>query len=100
MLPKLCKMGDYEPAVKAARSSDYCRGHYNSEVLAGVELLRFEVTADKGRVTDARTQVSHGKGHIVEIDPMETNVAALVAAGLGKVVQAKPQARAAKPAEG
>lgn len=91
MGPKFCKMGDYQPAIKAARSSDYCREHYNSEVLAGVELVRFEVTAEsnKARVTDARTQVSHGRGNVVELDPQETNIAALVAAGLGKVVQTK-----------
>ena len=91
MKPKLCRMDDYQPAVKAARSSDYCREHYNSHVLAGVELVKFEVTADKGRVTDARTQVWHGKGHVVEVDPAETNIAALVASGVGKVVQAKPK---------
>lgn len=101
MLPKLCKMGDYEPAIKAARSSDHCRSHYNSEVLAGVELIQFEVTADRGRVTDARTQVSHGKGSVVEIDPEETNIAALVAAGLGRVIlPAKPATKAAKPSSG
>lgn len=94
MLPKFCSKGDYQPAIKAARSNELCRDHYNSEILAGVELVRFEVTAEspKARVTDARTQVSHGRGHVVELDPEETNIAALVAAGLGRVVPAKPAA--------
>lgn len=96
MVPKFCKMGDYQPAIKAVRSDEHCREHYNSEVLAGVELLRFEVTAETGRVTDARTQVSHGKGSTVDLDPAETNVAALVAAGLGRVVPAEQKPAAAK----
>ncbi|MEO3923010.1 hypothetical protein ABGB07_03890 [Micromonosporaceae bacterium B7E4] len=89
--------GCYEVAVAAARSRKHCRPHYDSEVLAGVELVKFEVTAEspKARVTDARTQVSHGRGSVVELDPAETNIAALVAAGLGKVVPSKP---ASKPA--
>lgn len=87
MPAKFCVMPEcYEVAVGAARSRDHCRDHYNSEVLAGVDLIRFEVTAPAGRVTDARTQTSHGRGAVVELDPAETNIPALVAAGLGKVV--------------
>jgi hypothetical protein len=87
MPAKFCTMdGCHDVAVGAARSRDHCRAHYFSEVLAGVDLVRFEVTAPAGRVTDARTQVSAGKGSVVELDPAETNIAALVAAGLGKVV--------------
>lgn len=94
---KFCKLGDYQVAIKGARSDEYCRDHYNSEILARVDLVKFEVTAEspKARVTDARTQVSHGRGSVVELDPAETNIAALVAAGLGKVVPSKP---ASKPA--
>lgn len=84
MAAQFCAIdGCYEVTIGGARSREHCRGHYNGEVLAKVELVRFEVTA--GRVTDARTQVSHGPGTVVELDPAETNVAALVAAGLGKV---------------
>lgn len=95
---KFCKLDDYEVAIKGARSGEYCRSHYNSEILAGVDLVKFEVTAASpmARVTDARTQVSHGRGNVVELDPAETNIAALVAAGLGKVV--KPEPKPAKPA--
>lgn len=92
MPAKFCTMPEcHDVAVGAARSRDHCRTHYLSEVLAGVDLVRFEVTAAAGRVTDARTQVSAGKGAVVELDPAETNVAALVAAGLGKVVVAHPK---------
>lgn len=91
MAAEFCVMdGCYEVAIGAARSRKHCRGHYNSEVLADADLIRFEVTADAGRVTDARTQVSHGKGAIVELDPQETRVAVLVAAGLGRVVTDHP----------
>lgn len=101
MAAKFCvKDGCYEVAVAAARSREHCRTHYNTEVLAGVDLVRFEVTAEssKARVTDARTQVSHGRGSVVELDPAETNIAALVAAGLGKVVPSKPASKPVKSA--
>lgn len=89
MPAKFCvKSGCHEVAIGAARSRDHCRGHYNADVLAGVELTKVEVLA--GRVTDARTQVSQGKGQVVEVDPAETNVAGLVAAGVAKVVAGKP----------
>lgn len=93
MPAKFCRVdGCYNVAIGAARSRVHCRPHYNSDVLKGVELVKFEVTA--GAVTDARTQVSHGKGNVVELDPAETNIAALVAGGLGKVVAAKAPAKA------
>lgn len=93
---KFCVNGDYRPAVAAARSRDHCRECYNTEVLgAATDLLQFEVTADNARVTDVRTQVSHGKGSVVTLDPTETNVAALVAAGIGKV--RLPDTKPAKP---
>lgn len=85
--------GCYEAAVGAARSRQHCRGHYLSEVLAGVELVRCEVVGtergrrgEQCRVTDARTAQSVGRGGVVELDPEETNIAALVAAGAVKVL--------------
>lgn len=92
MPAKFCVNGDNNVAVAGPRSREHCRDCYNSNVLKGVELIKFEVTA--GAVTDARTQVSHGKGNVVELDPAETNIAALVAGGLGKVVAAKAPAKA------
>lgn len=92
MAAKFCVKGDYQVAVKAARSSDFCREHYRTEVLAGVDLLRCEVVG-VAPVTDARTQASIPPGQVVELDPEETNVAALVAAGAVKVVPAAPKAQ-------
>ncbi|HET8684778.1 MAG TPA: hypothetical protein VFM54_23335 [Micromonosporaceae bacterium] len=80
-------------AVGARRSRVHCRPHYNSEILSTVELVAFEVTAGrtaKGRragVVDARTQRTVYAGGVAMLDPDETNVAALVAAGLGKVAE-------------
>lgn len=96
MAAKFCVKGDNQVAIKAARSSDHCRDHYRTEVLAGVELLRCEVTG-VAPVTDARTQVSVPAGQAVELDPMETDIAALVAAGAVKVL---PAAKAEPKAKG
>lgn len=95
MAAKFCVKGDFQVAVKAPRSSDHCRDHYRGEVLAAVELLRCEVTG-VAPVTDARTQASIPPGQVVELDPEETNVAALVAAGAVKVApapKAEPKAK-------
>lgn len=88
-----CETDCYEPAIGAARSRDHCRGHYNTLILAAADdLIAFEVTATNGiKVTDCRTQVGIGPRGVATLDPRETNVAALVAAGIGKVVPpAKP----------
>lgn len=80
--------------------SDFCRTHYLSDVLT--ETVRCEVVGP-APVTDCRTQQGVGKGGVVELDPLETNVAQLVYAGHVKVlpVEAKTAAKSAeaKPAE-
>jgi hypothetical protein len=92
--------GCYEVAIRAPRSKDHCRTHYREHVLAHVEaeLVRFEVTSQWAKITDCTDQVSKGKGNIVTLDPEETTIAALVAAGLGRVIAAKPATKAGKPA--
>lgn len=101
MTAKFCCRDDcFEVAVRAARSSLHCRPHYLEDVLAGVELVRFEVTSPTAKITDCVDQVSKGRGYIVHLDPAETDVAMLVAAGLGRVVAkpvAKPAEKPAKP---
>lgn len=107
--PKFCTVsGCYEIAVREPRSQNHCRGHYATEILSGVELIRFEVTAQprfvggKARrpgVVDARTGQTVHAGGVVELDPAGTNIAALVAAGLGKVVPG-PAAEATKAKKG
>lgn len=89
--------GCHEVAVKAARSGDHCRTHYAEDVLSGVELMRCEVVGPS-LITDVRTNTGVGAGGTVELDPEETNVAALVAGGHVKVIPAETKAKA-KPAE-
>lgn len=96
MPAKFCVQQCGRVAVKAPRSTGHCRECYNRLILPTVELMWLEVTADQVRVTDARTQQSHGKGSVVALDPVETNVAALVASGIGRVVPAPDS----KPSKG
>jgi hypothetical protein len=84
MKARLCAEGDYKAAVKAARSADHCREHYRTKILAGVDLLKCKVIG-VAPVTDARTQASVPTGGTVELDEAETNIAALVAAGVIEV---------------
>lgn len=98
--PKFCTVdGCFDIAVKEPRSTDHCRSHYREIVLAGVPLVRFEVTAQprmaggkirRPGVVDVRTGETVYTGGVVEIDAREngggTNIAALVAAGLGRVL--------------
>lgn len=83
----------------SARPNDECRGHYLETF--GAELVRFEVTAPV-EISDVRTGEAVGRGGIVELDPVETNVAMLIAAGFGRVVvdakpaEDKPAGKAAK----
>jgi hypothetical protein len=94
MPAKFCaEDGCYEVAIGAARSRDHCRPHYRDLVLKDVELIRCQVVcAASGRngeragVTDARTNVTVYAPGIVELDPAETNIAAVVAAGAVKVL--------------
>lgn len=84
--------GCFEIAGRWARSRKHCRPHYESEILANVELVRCEVIGGTGRrgeevrVTDARTQRSVGRGGVVELDPEETKILAVVAAGAVKIL--------------
>jgi hypothetical protein len=84
--------GCFEVAVGAARSRDHCREHYLSEVLKDAELVRCEVIGSH-RITDARTGNGVAKGGVVEIDPTETHVVQLVAAGHVRVIAAKPSVK-------
>lgn len=67
--------GNINPAQPRPRR---CRAHYLE--LCGGEFVRFEVTGD-ARLVDARTGESMGRGHVIELDPVATNVRALAAAG-------------------
>jgi hypothetical protein len=94
---KFCAVpGCQQVAVKTARTTTLCRQCYNTTVLPTVGLVWLEVTGP-APVTDARTQQSAGKGSVVALDPAETNVAALVAGGAGKVVDAPAHVKASKP---
>lgn len=98
---RFCSQPDcYDVAVKAARSSDLCRGHYRSEVLAhATDLVTCEVLASEGRrgelagVTDCVSNETVRHGGTVTLDPRETNIAALVAGGTVKVVPGKAAER-------
>lgn len=99
---KFCVVdGCFNAAVKAARSGAHCRSCYNRDILAAADdLIQFEVTAGSGaKVTDCRTQTGVGPGGVATLDPRETNVAALVAAGLGKVVPSAVPAKSGKAAD-
>jgi hypothetical protein len=85
MKPRLCVAGDYRAAVKAPRSSDFCRDCYREQILRDVALLKCEVIG-AAPITDARTQESVNPGGVVELDEAESNIAALVAAGSIKVL--------------
>lgn len=91
----------YQAAIMTSRDTSRCREHYRSDVLANVELVRCEVIPSEGRrgelagVTDAVTNETVRQG-LVYLDPLETNVAALVYGGIVKVLV---DAAAAEPAE-
>lgn len=94
---KMCKHDRcFEPAIGVSRwdpdkkpESDHCRPHYLSDVLT--ETVRAEVVGPCA-ITDCRTQQGVGKGGVVELDPLETNVLQLVYAGHVKVLvgESKP----------
>jgi hypothetical protein len=104
---KFCaRDGCYEPAIGAARSRDYCRTDYLELVLkpAEAELVRCQVTGttrglrdEVCRVTDCLTGQSVAAPGEVTLDPAETKIAALVAAGAVKVIPS-PAADKAKKA--
>lgn len=96
---KFCTAGGcYEVAVRAPRCLDLCREHYVAELaadgpalttsLADVPLVRAEVVGPVP-ITDARTCCGVVPGQMVELDPTEVNIAALVYSGHIKVEPAK-----------
>ena len=62
----------------AQRDDDLCREHYLEA--SADEFVTATVTA--GKITDVRTQESVGQGGTVTLDPVLTDLAALVYAGL------------------
>jgi hypothetical protein len=91
---KFCAVqGCYEVAVRGGRGGDYCRTHYRSEVLAtAADLIRCEVLSGHGSagqrsgVTDCLTNETVRQRGLVTLDPTETNVVALVASGIVRVL--------------
>lgn len=84
--------GCFEVAIKTKRTDDLCRPHHR-EVLAKVEdLVRCEVIAARGSrgesagVSDCLTNETVRFGGVVTLDPLETNIAALVYGGAVKVL--------------
>lgn len=76
------------------RSRRHCGPHYRSEVLAGVELVRCEVTG-RFPVVDARTGEDVPPGGTVELDPLATQIPALIAGGMVRIAPA-PAVKAEK----
>jgi hypothetical protein len=104
MLPNIkpcAREGCFAPAVGVSRwnptekpETRYCRDDYLDLVL-GERGVVAEVTGPF-EITDVRTQTGVGLGGLVELDPRQSNVTALVYAGHVKVVTAPKKA---KPAE-
>lgn len=96
-MAQFCAKDDcYEVAIGVSRwdrqqepVSTHCRAHYLSDVLG--ETVRCEVVGPM-RITDVRTLKGVAKGSVVEVDPLETNVLQLVAAGHVKVLPAAKKA--------
>lgn len=96
MSVKFCSRGDYEVAIAGARSRDLCRSCYRELLADATDLVKCEVIASHGSrgqsagVTDCITNQTVRFGGVVTLDPLETNIAALVAGGTVKVIQPKP----------
>lgn len=92
--------GCFETRIGAARSREKCRTHYR-ELLAAADLVQVEVVAGEGSrgqlagVTDCVTNQTVRHGGVALLDPVETNIAALVAGGVVKVIPS-PAAEKAK----
>lgn len=87
--------GCFAVAIKTKRSEDRCREHYRSDVLAVADnLVACEVIPSVGRqgrragVTDAVTNQRVEQGPVT-LDPLETNIAAVVATGILRVLPGK-----------
>lgn len=91
--------GCFDVAVRGARADDLCRTHYRELLATVTDLVTCEVVAGRGSrgesagVTDCVTNQTVRFGGKVTLDPLETNIAALVAGGTVKVV---PSAAAEK----
>jgi hypothetical protein len=77
------------------RSRRHCGPHYRSEVLAGVELTRCDVIG-QFPVVDARTGEDIPPGGVVELDPVATQIPALIAGGFVRIAQAPAAVKAEK----
>lgn len=85
----------FEVAIKAKRSAEHCRTHYRSDILAkATDLVACEVIPSVGvrgesaGVTDCFTNETVRQGKVM-LDPLETNIAALVYGGIVKVTPSK-----------
>lgn len=103
MADQFCAVdGCFEVAIGVSRwdrekrpVSTHCRGHYLTDVLT--ETVRCEVVGPM-RISDCRIMQGVARGGVVEVDPLETNVLQLVAAGHVKVLP-KQSAKTAPAAE-
>lgn len=100
MSAKFCATsGCFEVAIGAARSRDLCRTHYRDLLAKSTDLVKCEVVASHGSrgqsagVTDCVTNETVRFGGTVTLDPRETNIAALVAGGIVKVIPSKEKAK-------
>lgn len=98
MPAKFCvRTGCYEVAIGAARSREHCSTHYRDVLAEADDLVLAEVTAttsgrrgEVARVTCCVAREGRQAPERVWLDPAETNVAALVAAGAVRVLSAGP----------
>ena len=80
---------DVKPEVR------FCRDDYLGQVLGDTGVFA-EVTGPL-EITDVRTQTGVGLGGVVELDPRQADITALVYAGHIKVVPAPKKAKPAEP---
>ncbi len=95
----------FEAAIRAPRSTGLCRGHYVEALdaddpalttsIAATPLVRCEVIG-QSPITDARTCCGVVAGELVDLDPVETNITALVYGGHVKVLPAGKAAKTSK----
>ncbi len=79
------------------RSRRHCGPHYRSEVLAGVELVKCDVVG-QFPVVDARTGEDIPPGGVVELDPVATQIPALIAGGFVRIAKAPAAVKTEKKA--
>lgn len=93
----------FEAAIKTKRSASLCRTHTRELLAKATDLVVCQVVPSEGRrgeqagVTDAMTNETVRSGPVT-LDPLETNIAALVYGGIVKVAPSKAaEAVKAKP---